>query len=258
MLLNILKGGRAVRRIIMMGFPAVIAAFYWAGCGVEEEQPSEEAAEEAGVEEKAPKQQPKEKAQGESAFVGEHENLKPGDAAEWNAGMTITVEDAYIAPNERRRAAEERQASREAKAKEGRKVGEDTKGKTEPGLDEPEQLIGLSWTIANDGQIPINFNGALPCTALDANGISLRRSEGQTPEQMARPSGENTSNTLRQPLEPGQTRTGLESIPIPDAGVAEFICVHPPQQGGEPKIEQIPETGRATWILDPAELEVRE
>ncbi len=35
----------------MMGFPAVIAAFFWAGCGVEEEQPSEEAAEEAGVEE---------------------------------------------------------------------------------------------------------------------------------------------------------------------------------------------------------------
>jgi hypothetical protein len=37
----------------MMGFPAVIAAFFWAGCAVEEEQPSEEAAEEAGVEETA-------------------------------------------------------------------------------------------------------------------------------------------------------------------------------------------------------------
>jgi hypothetical protein len=40
-----------VKRIIMMGFPAVIAAFFWAGCSVEGEQPSEEAAEEAGVEE---------------------------------------------------------------------------------------------------------------------------------------------------------------------------------------------------------------
>ena len=40
-----------MRRTIMMGFPAVIAAFLWAGCAVEEEQPSEEAAEEAGVEE---------------------------------------------------------------------------------------------------------------------------------------------------------------------------------------------------------------
>src|SRR5215217_2867913 len=35
----------------MMWFPAVFAAFFWAGCSVEEEQPSEEAAEEAGVEE---------------------------------------------------------------------------------------------------------------------------------------------------------------------------------------------------------------
>jgi type IV secretory pathway VirB10-like protein len=35
----------------MLGGPAVIAAFFWAGCSVEEEQPSEEAAEEAPVEE---------------------------------------------------------------------------------------------------------------------------------------------------------------------------------------------------------------
>jgi hypothetical protein len=35
----------------MMGVAAVIAAFFWAGCAIEEEQPSEEAAEEAGVEE---------------------------------------------------------------------------------------------------------------------------------------------------------------------------------------------------------------
>lgn len=84
-----------MRRIMMMGCPAVIAAFLWAGCAVEEEQPSEEAAEEAGVEEKGPKEQPKEKAQGESvSFAGEHENLEPGDIAEWNAGMRITVEDA--------------------------------------------------------------------------------------------------------------------------------------------------------------------
>jgi hypothetical protein len=256
------------RRFSIVFTLVALAGLLLAACAVQQEQPKEEAAEEAGVEEKAPKEQPKEKAQGESAFVGEHENLKPGDTAEWNAGMTITVEDAYIAPNERRRAAEERQASREAKAKEGRKVREDPKGKTEPALDEPEQLIGLSWTLANEGEVPINFNNALPCTALDANGVQLSRSAGSTAEQMDDPGA--SLRALQQPLEQGQVRSGITSIPIrgvsslrrsalaPENGPAEFVCAYPPQQGGAPNIAQIPEAGRATWILDPAELEVRE
>ncbi len=172
----------------------------------------------------------------------------------WNAGMTITVDDAYIAPNERRRAAEERQASREAKVKEGRKVREDTKA--ERALEEPEQLIGLSWTITNEGEVPINFNNELPCTALDANGVQLSRSAGSTAEQLDDPSA--SLRALQQPLEQGQVRSGVTSIPIPENGPAEFVCAYPPQQGGAPNIAQIPEAGRATWILDPAELEVRE
>ncbi len=226
-------------------FVAALLILPVAGCAGEREQPAEEA---------APKEQPKEKAQGQSAFAGEHQNLEPGETAEWNAGMKITIEDAYIAPNERRRQAEERAAKLEAKAKEGKAVPE---GKKEPALEEPERLIGFSWTITNDGQMTINFRGVLPCTALNENGIELSRARGSTAEQMARPPGENTLNILQQPLEPGQTRSGLESIPLPDTGVAELVCVHPPQQGGDPGIAQMPETAKATWILDPAELEQR-
>ncbi len=225
-----------------------LAGLLLAACAVQQEQQKEEAAEEAGVEEKGPKGQPKEKAQGESPFAGEHENLQSGDTAEWNEGMKITVEDTHIATNESRRLAEEN-------VEKGR-GGEGAK--KSPALKGPERLIAFSWTITNDGQIPINFGGQLPCTALDQNGIELPRGEGSTAEEMANPKASNANNILEQPLEPGQTRTGVVSIPVPDTGVAEFICVHPPQRGGRPNIAQIPEAGRATWILDPAELEVRE
>jgi len=104
--------------------------------------------------------------------------------------------------------------------------------------------------------VSINFNNELPCTALDANGVQLSRSAGSTAEQMDDPGA--SLRALQQPLEQGQVRSGITSIPIPEDGPAEFVCAYPPQQGGAPKIAQIPEPGRATWILDPAELEVRE
>jgi hypothetical protein len=59
-------------------------------------------------------------------------------------------------------------------------------------------------------------------------------------------------------LAPGQSRSGLSSIPVPDAGVVELVCVHlPPQGEHQPNIAQVRETDRATWIFDPAELEFR-
>lgn len=65
--------------------------------------------------------------------------------------MKITVEDVHIAPNERRRQAEERVASREAKAREGRKVVESK----EPALEEPERLIGSPRLPRTTGRNPL-------------------------------------------------------------------------------------------------------
>ncbi len=223
----------------------LLATALLGGCGGQE-TPAEQAEEEAGVEEVA-KEEPKGQTQPQSAFAGEHENLQPGDTAELNAGMRITIEDVHIALNETRRMAEEN-------VEKGR-GGEGAR--KSPSLKGPERLIAFSWTTMNEGQIPINFRGVLPCKGLDQNGIELSMGAGSTAEQSGNPKVR-ANELLEQPLEPGQTRSGLASMEIPDTGVAEFVCVHPPQQGGEPNIAQIPEAGRATWVLDPAELEFRE
>ena len=192
---------------------------------------------------------------GESAPVGKHENLRSGDTAEWSAGMKITIDDVHIAPNEHRRRAEEQQAKEEAKAKEGR--GSGPKGKVERALNEPERLIGFSWTLKNDGPRPLSFNPGFPCIALDANGRQLGR-QGATAEEVANPRAANADAVLDVALAPGQSRSGLSSIPVPDAGVVELVCVHLPPQGvHQPDIAQVRETDRATWIFDPAELESR-
>lgn len=250
-----------------------LATVLLTGCGGQE-TPVEQAEEEAGVEEvveeetaapyQAPPRDAEEAASDEAKrkaaeagakatpFEGEHENLEDGDTATWNSGLTITISEIYTAPNETRRKAEENQAREEAKAKE---KGVQPKGKS-PALDDPEQLIGLTYTVTNEGEAPINFNGELPCTGLDSNGIELRGG-GLTAEQSGgayKPYGE----ILKQPLEQGQTRSGVLSIPTPDSGVAEFVCVHPPQQGGRVNVGQIPEQGRANWILDPAILPRRD
>jgi major membrane immunogen (membrane-anchored lipoprotein) len=164
------------------------------GCGGQD-TPVEQAEEEAGVEEvqqapprdeaEAKSDEAKKKAaeQGAKAtpFKGEHENLQPGDTAEWNAGMQITISDVYTAPNAIRRNAEERKAKADAAAKAGK--GE-PKGGPEPALQGPERLIGLTYTITNEGEMPVNFNGELPCTALDSNGLEFRGGGALTAEQL--------------------------------------------------------------------------
>lgn len=174
-------------------------------------------------------------------FEGEHTDLGDGDTATWNTGMTITVSDIRIEPNESRRLAEEN-------------VAQGRGGEKSPALEGPEELIAFSWTITNEGQTPINFSGQLPCTALDANGIELSQVQGLVADQIPNVGSKRTDEILRQPLEQGQTRSGIASISTPGAGVAEWICVHPPQQGGRVNVGGIPEQGRATWILDPATL----
>ena len=200
-------------------------------------------------EEKATDETKKETAKADvkaSPFEGEHTDLADGDTATWNAGMAITISDIHIAANETRRLAEEN-------------VAKSRGGEKSPGLDGPEELLQYSYTITNEGEVPLNFNGQLPCSALDANGIELKVGRGLTAEQTPRlnPDAKQNNEILKQPLEQGQTRSGIVAIPLPDAGTAELICVHPPQRGGPVNVGGIPEQGRATWPLDPANLSRR-
>jgi len=176
-----------------------------------------------------------------SPFVGEHTDLGDGDTATWNAGMTITISDIRIEANESRRQAEENLAK-------GRG------GEKSPALKGPAELIAFRWTVANQGEAPLNFGGQLPCTALDANGVELQHTPGLIAEQIPNVGTKRTDEILRQPLEPGQTRSGLTSVELPTTETAQLVCVHPPQQGGRVNVGAIPEQGRATWNLDPATL----
>ena len=76
-----------------------------AGCGGEEASqrsspptPPEESEKEGAADKTKGKASP---------FVGEHTDLGDGDTAMWNAGMTVTISDIRIEPNESRRQAEE-------------------------------------------------------------------------------------------------------------------------------------------------------
>jgi len=227
-----------------------LATVLLAGCGGQE-TPVEQAEEEAGAEEvvQAPprdeaearadeaKKKAAEAGAKASPFEGEHTDLESGDTATWNDGLGITISDIHTAPNETRRKAEEN-------------VAKGKGGEKSPSLKGPEELIAFTYTVTNDGERPINFNGEIPCAGLDANGLELKGG-GRTAEQEGdKPYGE----ILKQPLEPGQTRSGTISIEKPDTDAAEYVCVHPPQQGGQVNVGQIPEQGRAVWTLDPAGL----
>lgn len=216
---------------------AVVALWMLAGCGGQE---TGQAPPKSEVGTDDTKKQAEQKA---SPFEGEHTNLADGDTATWNAGMAITVSDIHVAANETRRLAEENAE----RGSEG--------AKKSPSLNDPEELISFSYTITNEGQTPLNLSGQLPCDVLDANGVELK-SGGLTAEQTPRlnPDYRPNNELLRQPLEQGQTRSGIESVEVPDSGAAELICVYPSQRGGEVNVGNIPEEGRATWVLDPATL----
>lgn len=95
----------------------------------------------------------------------------------------------------------------------------------------------------------------MPCEALDPNGVSVPHSSGIAEEQ----SETAQIRPLEQPLEPGQTRTGVYSYAPPTEGTTfEIVCAHPPQQGGRPNIAQPPDQGKASWSIDIAELEFRD
>jgi hypothetical protein len=214
----------------------VVAMVLLGGCGGGQgAQENNEDAEADGAKKKAPETGPP-----ATPFEGEHTDLGDGDTATWNAGMAITVSDIHIATNENRRLAEENVAM-------GRG------GEKSPALRGPEELIAFSWTITNEGETPINFSGRLPCTGLDVNGVELS-GQGLTAEQMPNTGPKRTEEILKQPLEQGQTRSGIASMAVPDAGIAEWVCVQPPQQGGPVNVGVVPEQGKATWTLDPATL----
>ncbi len=174
-------------------------------------------------------------------FEGEHTDLGDGDMATWNTGMTITISDIRVEPNESRRKAEENVVTGKG-------------GEKSPALNGPEELVAFSWTVTNHGESPLNFGGQLPCTVLDANGLEMPQTPGLVAEQIPNIGPKRTDEILRQPLEQGQTRSGLTSAALPSTEEAELVCVHPPQQGGRVNVGAMPEQGRATWNLDPAAL----
>jgi hypothetical protein len=181
-----------------------------------------------------------------SPFEGEHENLRSGDTAVWREGLELTISDVHIVPNQSRRAAEETRKKQKAQG---------IKAKKSLAEQGPLELVVFDWTVTNNGRIPVRFYGSLPCEALGPNGVRLPPTgaiaEEQSETVKARP--------LDQPLEPGQTREGVESLAPPtESTTFEIVCAHPPEQGGKPSIAQIPAQSKASWIIDVSNLEFRD
>lgn len=181
-----------------------------------------------------------------SPFEGEHENLRSGDTAVWREGLEMSIYDVHIAPNQSRLIAEKSRKAQEARGNESEES---------PSENAPAELVVFGWTITNNEQLPVKFNGSLPCEALDPNGVRLPPSGGFAEEQnktiQTRP--------LEQPMEPGQTREGVESLSPPVEGTTfEIVCAHPPQQGGKPSIAQLADQAKVSWSIDISGQEPRE
>jgi len=215
-----------------------------AGCGGGDSQENQ-ASEKEDLAEKKKAQRAEEKTTA-SPFEGEHEDLQSGDTAIWRQGPELTISDIHVAPNLSRQQAEEDRKKQEAQGKEAKNKS--------PAEQYPPELVVFSWTVTNNGQTPIMFNGELPCEGLDSNGVMLP-SGGIAAEQ----SESARARPLAQPLESGQTREGVGSRGTPpNSTTFEIVCAHPPQQGGKPNIAQIPDQGKASWVADVSELEFRD
>ena len=87
-------------RVSVVVLVAALATATLAGCGGEEaSQQSSPPTPPAEPEKEGAAEKTKGKA---SPFVGEHTDLGDGDTATWNAGMTVTISDIRIEPNESR------------------------------------------------------------------------------------------------------------------------------------------------------------
>jgi hypothetical protein len=250
-----------LRRFSIVFTLVTLAGLLLAACAVQPEQPEEEAAEEAGVEEA---QKPQEKTSAPSPFEGEHEDLQPADAAVWREGLEITISDVHLAPNQRKVEALQRWEKDKAREAEMKARGRDPVGRDPnwqpPEVDQPDELVVYQWTVANSGQQTITSGAeGLPCEYVDENGYTLRPVTGATEKEMAESKQKGTQNPFSQPLEPGRRREGTDNLSPPTEGTTiEIICAYPPQQGGAPKIGQLPAQGKANWVIDVPSLERRE
>jgi hypothetical protein len=159
----------------------------------------------------------------------------------------MSIYDVHIAPNQNRIMAEKSREAQEAQGIQSEKT---------PMEDGPAELVVFGWVITNNEQSPVRFNSSLPCEALDSNGVRLPPSSGGMAEEQRKTT---QTRPLEQPMEPGQTREGVESLSPPSEGTTfEIVCAHPPPQGGKPVIAQLPDEAKASWSIDISGLESRE
>jgi hypothetical protein len=287
--------------VLPLAFSATLLASACVGGGAED---VEQAEEEAGVEEVVPeeatptplptppaaptspqeewmKMSEAEKAQQKAknmekgqapVFEGEHENLQSGDTATWGNGLSMTVSDVHISPNEGRQEDLERMQKQKAKEEEAKAAGkkvppqdeEKEAAKMRETLEEPEELIAFHWHIENNGTETVNLGGDLPCEALDENGVAAPGGKAASrPERQERQAqkAKGLQRVLEQPLEPGQEREVWRSVVPPIQGdTIEIVCVQPPRASGGPgkaKVAQAPDGSKASWLIDVSELERR-
>ena len=149
---------RSSGQLMTLGLALVLALWLSAACGGGSSQEEQASEEENAKQEKAKKGEEKTTP---SPFEGEHENLQSGDTSVWREGLELTISDVHLAPNQSRASAQKSRESQEKRGKEAKKS---------PAEEGPLQLVVFSWTVANNGQIPVNFGGSLPCEGLDPNG----------------------------------------------------------------------------------------
>ncbi len=228
------------RRFSIVFTLVALAGLLLAACAVQQEQPKEEAAEEAGAEE--PKEPKANEAKGPQVF----EDLAIGDSAAFQNGLSLTVTASHLpaeksegAQKAREHEQEVRETTERLKAQ-GKDYNKNA-GSTSPS--DPRQYDALviaevDFVHAGPGQ-PVSI-GLDNFQAKDKNGYKL---ETLPPTQAGLPN----PAEWQDPLEEGQQRTGYVVIGVSNSDEVHLEYLPAGTRGTQAKGDS--GAARAEWVL---------
>jgi hypothetical protein len=219
-----------------------LAGLLLAACAVQQEQPKEEAAEEAGVEEPKEPKANEAKAEGPQVF----EDLAVDDSVEFQNGLSVTVTASHIPAEESVGAQKGREKEEKARKDAEKDIAKGREPKSPPPKSpkDPRQFDALviakaDFVHAGPGQ-PVSI-GLDNFQAKDENGYRL---ETLPPTEAGLPNPAEWQG----PLEEGQQRTGYVVIGVSNDDEVHLEYLPAGTQGTQAKAESFG-AARAEWVL---------
>jgi hypothetical protein len=219
-----------------------LAGLLLAACAVQQEQPKEEAAEEAGAEEPKEPKANEAKAEGPQVF----EDLAVGDSVEFQNGLSVTVTASHIPAEESVGAQKGREKEERARKDAEKDIAKGREPKSAPPMSpqDPRQYDALviakaDFVHAGPGQ-PVSI-GLDNFQAKDENGYRL---ETLPPTEAGLPNPAEWQG----PLEEGQQRTGYVVIGVSNDDEVHLEYLPAGTRGTQAKAESSG-TARAEWVL---------